>query len=346
MLLMTDAVTKNLKIEDNIATALGTTYKPMHLLCKSHTVEALDRSNLSVLYDIEKQVKQREILEGINPSLKSFFRGKKTTVEAGIEALLSLISHDKSGKSSSLSDLFDHICEREGVVKRIFLYQQRRFAKLGKAAASLVEALPILRKVIAEADRTNLLIESCSLYLSSELFITELQALAYFNYHVTFPFLLCMERSSQTELLKILPSLYNDLLLKKVDTLKAFQLDIQRINIKEPSELGLQIINDMCLSAAEAVKLQCGREYRFADGEKQSATVLATEEPEKRVGLPRDNLITERDFSKFDRLAKVAKSSDRKFTAKDIRDSMVLFKSDNVKVDRLTKKNNKTSFPS
>ena len=297
--LMTDAVTKDLKIKDNIVTALGTTYKPMHLLCKSHTVEALDRSNLTVLYDIEKQVQQREILEGINPSLKPFFRGKKTTVEAGIEALLSLISHDKSGKSSSLSDLFDHICEREGVVKRIFLYQQRRFAKLGKAAASLVEALPILRKVIAEADHTNLLIQLCSLYLSSELFITELRALAYFNYHVTFPFLLCMERSSQTELLKILPSLYNDLLLKKVDTLKAFQLDIQRINIKEPSELGLQITN-MCLSAAEAIKLQCGREYGFADGEEQRATVLATEESEKLVGLPTNNLITERDFSKFD----------------------------------------------
>ena len=56
--LMTDAVTKNLKIEDNIATAPGTTYKPMHMLCKSHMVEALDRSNLSVLYDIENQVQQ------------------------------------------------------------------------------------------------------------------------------------------------------------------------------------------------------------------------------------------------------------------------------------------------
>ena len=147
-----------------------------------------------------------------------------------------------------------------------------------------------------------------------------------------------MERSSQTELLKILPSLYNDLLLKKVGTLKAFQLDIRRINIKEPSELGLQIINDMCLSADEAIKLQCGREYGFPDGEEQRAAVLATEEPEKLVSLPTNNLITEIDFSKFDRVAKVAKSRNRKFTAKGIRDSMVLFKSDNVKVDRLTKK--------
>ena len=184
--IMTDAVTKNLKIEDIVSEELGTTYKPMHLLCKSHTVEALDRSSLDVLYEIEKTVKQREILEGINPSLKSFFRGKKTTVEAGIEALLALVTHDKSGKSTSLANLFYHICERDGLVKRIFLYQQRRFAKLGKAAASLVKALPTLQKVIDEADHTNQLIESCSLYLSSELFITELQALAYFNHHVTF----------------------------------------------------------------------------------------------------------------------------------------------------------------
>ena len=94
----------------------------------------------------------------------------------------------------------------------------------------------------------------------------------------------------------------------------------------------------MCLSAAEAIKLQCGREYRFTDGEEQHATVLATEEPEKLVGLPTNKLITERDFSKFDQLAKVAKSRNRKFTTKGIRHSMVLFKSDNVKVDRLTKK--------
>ena len=45
----------------------------MHLLCKGHTVEALDRSNLDVLAKIEKQVNQRRTLENINPSLKSFF---------------------------------------------------------------------------------------------------------------------------------------------------------------------------------------------------------------------------------------------------------------------------------
>ena len=132
---MTDAVSKNLEIENNFPQKIGSEHHPYHLLCKSHTVEALDRSNLKVLSMIEKKVNQRAIFENINPGLKSFFRGKTALVEAGIESILNLVTHDKSAKSCSKADLFDHICEREEVVKRMFLYQQRRFAKVGKAAA-------------------------------------------------------------------------------------------------------------------------------------------------------------------------------------------------------------------
>ena len=117
---MTDAVSKNLKIENNIADHFHSNHKPYHLLCKSHTVEKLDTLNLSVLSKVEASVNQRSILESISPSLKSFFHGTKTTVESGIVALLTLVSHNKSGKSSSLADLFDHICEKEGTVKEFF----------------------------------------------------------------------------------------------------------------------------------------------------------------------------------------------------------------------------------
>ena len=108
--IMTDSATKNLKIEDGIAAEFNSTHNPMHLLCKSHTVEKLDSSNLEVLRKVEESVNQREvlrkveesvnqrevlrkveesvnqreILEKINPRLKSFFRGKKCTVESGI----------------------------------------------------------------------------------------------------------------------------------------------------------------------------------------------------------------------------------------------------------------------
>ena len=125
--IMTDSVSKNLHIEDIIADSLGSTHKPLHLLCKSHMVEKLDACNLEVLAKFEKKLNQRDVLEGINPRLKSFFRGKKTTVEAGIEAVLNLVSHKTSAKPSSQGETFDFICEREKVVKRLFLYQQRRF---------------------------------------------------------------------------------------------------------------------------------------------------------------------------------------------------------------------------
>ena len=46
--LMTDALSKNLKIGQLIAYKLETSYVPFHLLCRSHCVEALDRSNLEI----------------------------------------------------------------------------------------------------------------------------------------------------------------------------------------------------------------------------------------------------------------------------------------------------------
>ena len=108
---------------------------------------------------------------------------------------MALVSHAYSGKTTSQADLFDYICEREGVVKRLFLYQQRRFAKLGKAAASLVEAYPIIKLVLNEVQETNQLVEACKIYIESEIFQTELEVLAYFNHKVTFPFLHCVEKS-------------------------------------------------------------------------------------------------------------------------------------------------------
>ena len=90
--------------------------------------------------------------------------------------------------------------------QRAFLYQQRRFTKLGKAALSILDAEGTLQKLVDEVERKNqLLVEAWKIYLSSELFITELECLAYFSHLITFPFLNCVEISSQAKLLVILP---------------------------------------------------------------------------------------------------------------------------------------------
>ena len=193
---------------------------------QSHTVKALDRSNLNVLPEVEKSVKQQEIFEGISPSIKSFFHGKGALGEAGMEVLLNLITHDKSGRSCFQADLFDHRCDQEGITTRVFLYQRSRFAKFGKAAAALMEAKELLIIWLDEVEATIQLTKARRMYTSSELLITELECLAFFNYHVTLTILHCTEMSNQVDLCKILPQFYHDLLDNKIDTLPNFAVKI------------------------------------------------------------------------------------------------------------------------
>lgn len=277
-------------------------------------------------------------MEGINPTLTAFFRGKAAVVEAGIDALISLITHNKSANSCSQSDLFEYICEREGVAKRIFLYQQRRFAKIGRAAACILEAKDILSMLLDEIQVTNQLVESCKLYLASELFITELECLAYFNHHLTFPFLNCVEGSSQEELLDIFPKLYKDLLEHNVDTLNKFVVSIHGMQTpKLPSDTAKMIVKEMCVAAAEAIKLQCGREYGFSD-ETQRATDLSKLKPTDIAGYLTNNCISERDLAKFDKEALISRCRNRKFKGKNIRNNMMLYKSTRtMKIDRVSK---------
>ena len=185
--------------------------------------------------------------------------------------MLKLITHNKSGNSCSQAELFDHICEREGEVKRVFLYQQCQFAKLGKAAASILNAKDILLMLLDEVQVTNQLIESCRIYMSSDLFIMELECLAFFNYFVTFPFLNCVEVSTQEELVDIIPRLHNDLLKAKTNTLEKYIMKMRRIPIPELStSTAKTIVDQMCFSAVESIKRQCGREYGFADKDERS----------------------------------------------------------------------------
>ena len=300
-------------------------------------MEALDKSSLYILARVEKSVKQQEILEKINPALRSFFRGKKAIAEAGIEALLSLLTHDKSAKSCSQADLFEFICEREGVKKRVFLYQQRRFAKLGKAASSILQARDIMQMVVDEVEGTNQLVGACRIYLASELFITELECLSYFNNHVTVPFLSCVETSSQADLLMLLPKLHDDLLEKNTETLKDFIVSTHRLPIPTlSSEVSKKIIDMMCISVAAALKLQCGREYGFSTGKELRATDLSSLAPEQLVGL-RTNKVAECDLSKFDREARVAKIRNRRFKAKTLRNNMMLYqKTKELKITKMS----------
>ena len=125
-------------------------------------------------------------------------------------------------------------------VKHLFLYQQRWFTKLGKFAASLHEANPILKMLVQKVTEINQLVEACKIYLASEIFKTELEGLAFFTHHVTFPFLHWVKKSTQDKLLVILPKLFKDLKDGKMDILSKFLVTMRQVPVHKPStELGI-----------------------------------------------------------------------------------------------------------
>ena len=167
--IMTNSVSKNLKIEDGIADVLKSSYKPYHMFCKSHLVEAFDQSNIEVLSTTENQLNFREKLESVNPSVRSFLCGEKCVADCGIKSILNLISHNKSASFTNQADLFDFILQPENQVKHISLYQESRFPKLGSSAASILDAFSYLCMLLNESHLTNQHMQIVCMFLDSEI---------------------------------------------------------------------------------------------------------------------------------------------------------------------------------
>ena len=270
----------------------------------------------------------------MNPAVKSFLCGKTSIVEAAITSILSLVSHVKSAHSTNQADLFDYILQREGQVKHIAMYYERRFTKLGYSAASILQSLPYLRIVINESHLSNQHIEIVRMFLDSEFLITELQVFAYFTHVVTSPFLYFVEVNSQEELLEMFPHLFNDLKCRAVDTLKEYRVEYPHIQVTQPTtDIVQQLLKKMCEDAATVLDRQAGREYGFGEGVDVTprATQLHLLAPEERADLPTNNLDAERHLSVFGKRAPVAKYRNKKFTAKGIRNDVTLFQSKTFK---------------
>ena len=76
---MTDSVTKNLKIEQGVADVLQSTHVPHHILSKSHTCERMDIDNLTTLNALETKIGLRELLIKREPQLNPFSALRKVS---------------------------------------------------------------------------------------------------------------------------------------------------------------------------------------------------------------------------------------------------------------------------
>ena len=101
--------------------------------------------------------------------------------------------------------------------------------------------------------------------------------------------------------------------------------------LKLTSDLCCKILKKMCLHAAQVFDCQKGREYGFGNFRLLNpprATELHLLTDEELAGLPTNNLESERHLAGFGKRAEVAKFSNKRFTAKGIRNECTLFISD------------------
>ena len=236
--LSTDSVSKNHSIGQGVADALGSSHVPIHSFCKSHTAgEGIDAELIKTLtFTLENPLKLRAQLEKLNPSLRMYFR-HQSVVQAGMRALTKLVTPDKSANSCSLSEHFDQLCDRQGHKRKLTLYKERRFGKLGSCAAALLQALPLLTELLDESPANNLLAQAARIYVRCDIIITELRMLAYFGQQVVMPFLNCIEKVNGEQLMQIQKKMHQDLLRGDSSTLKPYTLAFHSEPVQITGEL-------------------------------------------------------------------------------------------------------------
>ena len=135
-----------------------------------------------------------------------------------------------------------------------FFIPRKTFYQACKICCIPTWSLPNPENVGSESNKSNQLVEVCKIHLASEIFKTELEVLLSFTHHVTFPFLHCVEKSTQDELLVILPKLFKGLKYAKMDALSKFVVTMRQVPVHEPStEIGLKLLHLMSLKAAKGV---------------------------------------------------------------------------------------------
>ena len=144
----------------------------------------------------------------------------------------------------SLSDARNCLVEWEGRIKRMSLYHQRRYAKLGYSAASALDLLHMLlhelRKIIFWSSLANCTWMWIFLYWTASL------VLLYLDSDTTFVNM-CWDQQPK-DLFQILPALYRDLADGNMHTLDKYHVSYKHLPAAESDiELVKEILYLMCV---------------------------------------------------------------------------------------------------
>ena len=98
-----------------------------------------------------------------------------------------------------------------------------------------------------------MLVQACRLYLECEYVVAALKALANCTFNVTMPFLNCVEKTDQNDLVNILRQLYEDLSDGKLDTIKLYHVKWTHVQMDKQlpaSDLDHDLLINTHLNAA------------------------------------------------------------------------------------------------
>ena len=107
------------------------------------------------------------------------------------------------------------------------------------------------------------------------------------------------ELSSQKDMKQLLPPFYHALKDQNLSCLDDFNVEWNRISIEEPrSEVAKYMVQKMCDSAAEGLRIQRGREYGlFREQFNERATIVSEMSDDGLTLIPSHNLDCEKDLA-------------------------------------------------
>lgn len=201
--------------------------------------------------------------------MASFVRGK-CVADVAIEAVMKLI--EPSGKTFSLHNIFEQVTHEQNIKIVLRSFKTRRFCKKRHDAAGILYHREHILETIRRSGSNNQLVQAVQFYLSYYLLLcyyiilAEIEALAKFTYHITFPFLNFTEKATQQDCVKILPKMFEDFKNGKFcSKLDSYKID-NSFSIPEAthcSELVDKLLIQFIFQAAEDLAQQKGKEYGF-----------------------------------------------------------------------------------
>lgn len=318
--LATDSVSKNLDIGPLIAKKLNSKHVPFHVLCNTHYCEAIDRGNLKTIKMAETAVGLKDHLICLMPELKSFI-GSKTCTEAALLAFTKLCCND--GHNTSQYQIFDAVLAENQRNRKFTVFKERRFGQMGYTAAAVIYHLNDIRELLLRTKSNNTLVRACKVYVENSYILNGLRSLSIFCYKVTLPFMNFMEKETQIECVKMIPTLYNDFKVGNLETLKHYVVDFS-FPISEENDTIKFLLIKFCEQAASDLKQQKGREYGLDDDKRKRATDLTKLAENELRNLPTNNIICERQLGRVDHLLARSSKTSSKVEFKGIQDTITL----------------------